>query len=392
MRTKLTPSFVAKAVPEAGKDRTIYWDQAQPGFGLLVTEAGSKSWVVQYRANRRSRRATIDSVLTLDKARKKAKVMLGNVAAGGDPVAEERAAAAAEANTLQSVAEEYLRRESKNLRSHATRRATLKRWVFPKLGARQIGDIKRSEISRLLDHVEDNAGPVQADMVLAFLRRVFSWHASRTDDFSSPIIRGMSRSNPRERARQRILSDDELRAIWHADIPQPWRALVRFLLLTATRRNEAARMARSELTGSDWTIPAGRYKTKNDVTLPLSAAAQGVLAELPCFGTGEYVFTVNGRTPLAAFSRGKKTIDRTSGVTGWTLHDLRRTARSLMSRAGVPSDHAERCLGHIIPGVRGTYDRHKYQEEMRRAFEALAAQIARIVDPQANVVALRISN
>jgi hypothetical protein len=185
MRTKLTPSFVAKAVPEAGKDRTIYWDQAQPGFGLLVTEAGSKSWVVQYRANRRSRRATIDSVLTLDKARKKAKAMLGNVAAGGDPVAEERAAAAAEANTLQSVAEEYLRRESKNLRSHATRRATLERWVFPKLGARQIGDIKRSEISRLLDHVEDNAGPVQADMVLAFLRRVFSWHASRTDDFSS---------------------------------------------------------------------------------------------------------------------------------------------------------------------------------------------------------------
>src|SRR5262245_11773423 len=170
---------------------------------------------------------------------------------------------------------------------------------------------------------------------------------------------------------------------------RPWRAFVRFLLLTAVRRNEAARMARSELTGSDWTIPAGRYKTKNDVTLPLSGAAQTVIAELPRFGTGEYVFTVNGRTPLAAFSRGKKAIDRASDVTGWTLHDLRRTARSLMSRAGVPSDHAERCLGHIIPGVRGTYDRHKYQEEMRLAFEALAAQIARIVDPQDNVVAMR---
>jgi len=230
---------------------------------------------------------------------------------------------------------------------------------------------------------------VQADMVLAFLRRVFNWHAGRTDDFSSPIIRGMSRSNPRERARQRILSDDELRAIWNADIPQPWRAFIRFLLLTATRRNETARMARSELRGANWTIPAGRYKTKQDITLPLSAAAQDALAELPRFGTGEYVFTVNGRTPLAAFSRGKKAIDRASGVRGWTLHDLRRTGRSLMSRAGVPSDHAERCLGHIIPGVRGTYDRHKYQEEMRLAFEALATQIARIVDPQDNVVALR---
>jgi len=147
-------------------------------------------------------------------------------------------------------------------------------------------------------------------------------------------------------------------------------------------------MARSELTGSDWTIPAGRYKTKNDVTFPLSVAAQGVLAELPRIGAGEYVFTVNGRTPLAAFTRGKKTIDRASGLTGWTFHDLRRTARSLMSRAGVPSDHAERCLGHIIPGVRGTYDRHKYQEEMRQAFEALAEQIARIVDPVDKVVAM----
>jgi len=151
IRTKLTPSFVAQAVPKAGKDRTIYWDQAQPGFGLMVTEAGSKSWVVQYRANGQSRRATIDSVLTLDKARKRAKAMLGKVAIGGDPVAEERAAAAAEANTLQSVAEEYLKREAKNLRSQAKRRATLERLVFPKLGTRQIGDIKRSEISRLLD-------------------------------------------------------------------------------------------------------------------------------------------------------------------------------------------------------------------------------------------------
>jgi integrase len=388
MRTKLTPTFVAKAAPAAELDRTIYWDEALPGFGLMVTEAGSKSWVVQYRANGRSRRATIDSVLTLDKARKAAKAMLGRVANGGDPVAEARAKAAAEKDTLQSVAEEYLKRESKNLRSLATREATLKRWVFPKLGIRQIGDIKRSEISRLLDHVEDNAGPVQADMVLAFLRRVFNWHASRTDDFSSPIIRGMSRSNPRERARQRILSDDELRMLWQAEIPQPWRSFVRFLLLTAARRNEAARMARSELKDGIWTIPAGRYKTKNDVALPLSTAAQGVLAELPRFGTDEYVFTVNGRAPLAAFSRGKKTIDKGSGVTGWTLHDLRRTARSLMSRAGVPSDHAERCLGHIIPGVRGTYDRHKYQAEMLRAFEALASQIERIVNPRDNVVQL----
>ena len=77
------------------------------------------------------------------------------------------------------------------------------------------------------------------------------------------------------------------------------------------------------------------------------------------------------------------------GVTDWTLHDLRRTARSLLSRAGISPDIAEMCLGHVLTGVRGTYDRHAYHEEKKHAFEALAAQIARIVDPQDNVVAMR---
>jgi integrase len=76
-------------------------------------------------------------------------------------------------------------------------------------------------------------------------------------------------------------------------------------------------------------------------------------------------------------------------VKGWRFHDLRRTARSLMSRAGVPSDHAERCLGHVMPGVRGTYDRHEYYEEKRHAFEALAGLIERIINPQPNVVVMR---
>jgi integrase len=78
----------------------------------------------------------------------------------------------------------------------------------------------------------------------------------------------------------------------------------------------------------------------------------------------------------------------TSCTQGWRLHDLRRTARSLMSRAGVNPDVAERCLGHAIGGVRGVYDRHKFVEEMRDAFEALATQIERIVHPVENIVAM----
>jgi integrase len=104
---------------------------------------------------------------------------------------------------------------------------------------------------------------------------------------------------------------------------------------------------------------------------------------------GEFVFTVNGRVPIGGYTIPKAVLDHTSGVSGWTLHDLRRTARSLMSRAGIASDIAERCLGHVIGGVRGVYDRHQYHDEKARAFEALAGLVARIVDPQANIVPMR---
>jgi integrase len=140
----------------------------------------------------------------------------------------------------------------------------------------------------------------------------------------------------------------------------------------------------AEIVSGDWTLPAARNKTNQDLIRPLSKTA---LTTLPA-PNGKFVFGRRGK-PLAVFGDPKARLDEASGVTGWTLHDLRRTARSLMSRAGVPADHAERCLGHVIGGVRGTYDRHEYHAEKSEAFEALAGLVARIVDPKANVVPLR---
>ena len=111
--------------------------------------------------------------------------------------------------------------------------------------------------------------------------------------------------------------------------------------------------------------------------------------ERSCDGWPGFVFATGGRSGLGGFSKFKHKLDEAGGVTGWTLQDLRRTARSLMSRAGIPSDHAERCLGHVIGGVRGVYDRHEFHAEKMRAYEALAAQIDRIVNPKDNVVPLQ---
>ena len=392
MKVKLTPAFVAKPpIPEPPRDRTIHWDGALPGFGLMVTANGHASFVCQYRTGRRSHRMSLKSGLTLQDARREAKKLLGDVARGGDPLAERQKASRADADTFQSIAEAYIKRERKSVRSMGQRQAVLDRLVYPKLGARPIADIKRSDIVRLLDKIDDERGPVAADQALAFIRRIMSWHASRSDEFRSPIVRGMARTKPRERARQRILTDDELRAVWGA--AEASRGLfgpfVQFLLLTAARRTEAAQMTRSEIVGEVWTIPQERYKTGLELVLPLSAAAMRAFARQPKIGGGKFVFSSDGERPFSGYSKAKASFDKACGATGWTLHDLRRTARSLMSRAGVSADVAERCLGHVISGVRGTYDRHAYFDEKKRAFETLASLIARIVDPPTeNVVSL----
>ena len=141
--------------------------------------------------------------------------------------------------------------------------------------------------------------------------------------------------------------------------------------------------------GMDWILPSSRNKVKIDLMRPLSPAAQIALKKLPRIGKSGYIFTTTGRSPIGGFSKFKADFDQKAVVANWTLHDLRRTARSLMSRAGVPSDHAELCLGHVLTGVRGTYDRHEYYAEKKRAYDALAAQIERIVNPQPNVIPIR---
>ena len=300
--------------------------------------------------------------------------MLGKVAQGGDPVVERRKELESDRYALKAVCERYLAREGGKLRTTAKRRATLERLVYGKFGPWQVDEIKRSDVQHLLDEIEDSRGAAMADQVLAILRRIFNWHAARSDDFRSPIVRGMARRDAESRERSRILSDDELRKVWTTAQSDagPWGQFIRFLLLTATRRSEAAAMRWAEVAGDDWTIPRERYKTDAEVVLPLSTAAKKVLAGLPRFQGCEFVFTTDGRRPISGFSTFKLRFDIACGVTDWRLHDLRRTARSLMSRAGIDPDTAERALGHKIGGVRGVYDRHHYREQMLRAFEALA--------------------
>jgi integrase len=364
------------------------------GLRVLVHPSGTLSWVVRTRVNGRLIKATLGKypAISLKDARLQASKVKLKASDGVDVNEEKRKAAeaqrAAGKDTFKAIAEEYLRRDGKALRSVEHRRRTLERLVYPDLGQRPIDAIKRSDVIRLLDKIEETNGAVMANLTLAYIRKTMNWHASRSDDYRSPIVRGMSRGAAG--ARSRTLTDDELRSMWTASGDgSTFGNLVRFLLLTAARKNEAAKMRWEEVSGSDWTLPAARNKVKVDLIRPLPKAALDLLASVQRFEGCPYVFTITGAGPIGNVAKPKEKLDKASGITGWTIHDLRRTSRSLLSRAGISADVAEMCLGHVLTGVRKTYDRHSFHVEKKHAFEALASLISSIIDPRPNVIALR---
>jgi integrase len=395
---------------KARPDRYEVPDAGCRGLRVVVFPSRHKSYILRYRFRGLQRKLTLgpclleregeaepestpelDTPLSLAAARELAMRALRQAKAGSDPAATKRKAReaerAAEADTLQAVAEEYLRREGPRLRTLKQRRSDLE-LLYKPLGRQPIDQIRRGQYTRVLDGIADQRGPVRADRVLSALKHMLTWHAERSE-FVSPLGRGGRRTSIRERARKRILSDAEFTAVWIAaeKDPGPFGPYVRFTVLTATRRSEAAGLHRSELSGNGttWVIPGSRYKNKLDTLIPLSRAAQKILAGRPELNGG-FVFSTDGTKPLGDFAARKRAFDKACGVTGWRIHDLRRTARTLLSRAGIPADIAERCLGHALTGVRGVYDRHAYEAEKRHAFEALAALIERLIEPTDKVL------
>jgi integrase len=302
--------------------------------------------------------------------------------------------------TVNDVLDDFIARYARpNSRSVDQIERAFNADVRPKIGEKAITELRRLDIVELLDAIEDRGSPVSADRTLAHLRKALRWYAARDEAFVVPIVPGMARTKPKERARTRILSDDEIRDLHTAldtlgkDAPKCFPAFVRALLLTGQRLRMVSNLPWSEIEGSEWTVPPERNKTGLDHLVPLTATVAALIGPK---GKG-YVFSSDGgKTPFSGFSKAKTALDRKltevrkaagrKPMAHWTFHDLRRSARSLMSRAGVSSDHAERVLGHVIPGVRGTYDRHEYADEKREALEKLDALVERILHPDRGVV------
>jgi integrase len=268
---KLTPKTIEHLKP---RDRRVEIpDAGAAGLYLILQPSGHRSWATRYRANGKPVKLTIGPwpKVSLHDARVAATEALKQVELGNDPARARQDAKikadAAKADTLTAICEEYLQAPStKKLRTADQRVSILRRLVYPALGAMPIETVKRSDIVRLLDRVEARNGSRMADVTLAVLRRILHWHETRTDDFRSPIIRGMgSRQNTVEHRRTRVLDDSEICKLWVAAADRsPFSALIRFLLLTGARRNEAAQMRWTEVDANGiWVLPSGKIENED---------------------------------------------------------------------------------------------------------------------------------
>jgi integrase len=339
----------------------------QPGsvggisFGFRYRFAGRQKWLS----------FGVLGKLTAEQARTLAKQASAEVAAGRDPCHERGAAKAAAVNTLNAVIDNFLKQYVKpmGLRSGTRIEQDLGRLVRPKLGARSIYDIRRSDLVALHDEIAATA-PRSAAQVLFHLQHVLRWHSLRDDRFSPPLAPGLTRAT-RSQPRERVLSDEEIRDVWRgldaivdkSPVFPIYGRLVRALLLTARRRNELGGAHWREVIADTLVIPASRMKSKDALAMPIAAPVAELFGPPPAvafFGPGGegFIFSTDGRRPFGGWSRPKRALDEAIAairqregrepMEPWTQHDLRRTARSLMSRIGIVADIAERVLDHCV--------------------------------------------
>jgi integrase len=295
--------------------------------------------------------------------------------------------------SVAAMAENWLHRhvEKNKHRTAGEMRRQVEKYILPYWRDRIFVDIKRKDVTALLDGIEDKHGPAMADAILTTLRSIAAWVQKRDDNYTPPFVRGMKRVPAEVHNRSRMLNDDEIRRVWAAagDAGQ-FGVFVRVLLLTAQRRDKVASLRWDDIDAQGvWTIRTEEREKGNPGRLQLPKRAIDVIEAQPRFVGNPYVFAGKDGQALRSGSDAKVRFDAKCGVEDWRLHDLRRTARSLMSRAGVLSEHAERVLGHAIGGVEGIYNRHSFDAEKADALRKLAALVERIVtQPAENVVPL----
>jgi integrase len=411
---KLTDAFVRKTAPPSKRVRQLeIWDTEAPGLSLRIGHGGKRSFYVTVRVKGKSRRRYKlgnHPELTLLEARDQTRVTRANARKGIDPREHERElvreAERARLNTFGAVATQFVEDHAKKAapKSWSEVERKIRQDLLPDWETRPIASITRQDVRKLIREKARKA-PVSANRLLSLVKQILAWAVDEDYLDASPAVKITPEP---EIERERVLDDDEIKALWAAFETEgyPFGPLFKLLLITGQRRGEVAGMKRSELRGDDWRLPASRTKSDTGHLVPLPLFAQEIIDETP--NLGDHLFT-SGRArpessdvkakaatgeqdrPVVGFRRAKARCDKLSKVEDWHLHDLRRTAATGMTSLGVDRLIVSKVLNHAEGGITRVYDRYAADPEKRIALDRWAQHLKTIIEGKkpAKVVKLR---
>ena len=376
---KLTAKAVAALSLPAGKTDQIHFDDEVRGFGYRL-QLGSdgkvrRTWICQYRRAGGTRRMLLGSagVLSAEAARLAAKKVLAAVALGQDPQSDKADRRDRDQVSMRSMVDEYLAAKQTQLRPRTFIEA--KRYLtaayFKPLHGMPLDTITRRDIASRLVIIARERGNPPAARARAALSSFFVWAMRMGVVESNPTIGTIK--PPEGKPRERVLSDSELAAVWRACRDDDYGRIIKLLMLTGCRRAEIGNMAWSELDDSErpttFTIVGARSKNGKPHTLPVMPMMREVICGVPRMANRDQLFGL--RTyGFTGWADGKVALDQRSGVTGWTVHDIRRSTATRMADIGIQPWIVEQILNHQSghrAGPAGIYNRSRYDREVRAA-------------------------
>jgi integrase len=379
----ITHAAASKLKAKSGQDRTDYFDSSYPGLALRVSGTGRKAWVYFYRIKNgkvHQRRMTLGVFPAMDvaAAHEAWRKAFDLVQAGRDPAVADTKLPPM---SFEGVAEEWLKRDQAGNRTGKLIERRFRNYVLPAWQGRLITDIDRRACLDLIDTVADSGKVVLARRIFSHLHRMFVWC----------IGRGIIEVNPLQHAekpgtevsRERVLTDAELVKVWEAakKLSQSYRDAFCLLVLTGARKQEISSLRWDELKDGIITLEGERTKTGKAHVIPLSSPARAALPMTQRHAT--YLFPTANGSPIFNWTKAKRILDRESGITGWTIHDLRRTVATGLQKLGVQLPVTEAILGHSgggRGGIVGIYQRHDYAAEKAAALEAWGAHVMALVE------------
>jgi integrase len=375
-----------------GKTDAIFFDSEMPGFGyrLRLGAAGkiNRSWIVQYRRAGSSRRLLLGSadVLSAAQAREAARKALAKAQLGEDPQQERQDRRAKDKVRFSAVVAEYLDIAGRKLRPktlYETRTYLQRGSHFRPLHDMPLDKVTRRDVASQLVRIERERGSAAAHAARAKLSGFYAWAVKFGLVEANPVVATPipEPSKPRDK----VLTDDELAAIWNALPPDSeYGRMIRLLTLLGARRQEVGGCAWSELDldAGVWTKPSTRTKNKREHRLPLPRAALDIIKSVPKMASRDQLFGLRAAVGFSNFTKVKLALDAASGVRGARLHDIRRTVSTRLHDLATPPHVVEQVLGHRThrAGSAGTYNWSEYRDEVAAALDKWQRYVLMIAD------------